>query len=161
MIRYRGRFVREWYWPSGSILGQLHPVAAMHIDGRQLLLQLAPLAVAHRPPRVTVTANGYRKPPGGGDFDVLAGVQFGGEVTLEAAHLGDVRYAVALSPTDARWVEPLGVSIFPEHAPRRVVDWPKPCPRCGCRVFEWTERWDDEGNEWEETWCKRCEMAKG
>ena len=159
MVRYRGRFVREWYWPSNSILGHLHSVASMHMEGRRLLLQLSPLAVAHRPPRVTVTANVYTAPPGETSGS-LARVSFSGALTLQAVHLGDQRYAVEVPPTDARWFEPLGVDIFPQHAPRRVVDCPKPCARCGCRVFDWTERWDDDGNEWEETWCKRCGLPR-
>ena len=160
MVRYRGRFVREWYWPSNSILGHLHSVASMHMEGRRLLLQLAPLVVAHRPPRVTVAANVYTAPPGE-TLGNLARVPFSHAVTLQAVHLGDQRYAVEVPPTDARWFEPLSVAVFPQHAPRRAVDCPKPCARCGCRVFEWTERWDDDGNEWEETWCKRCGTEKG
>ena len=162
MIRYRGRFVREWYWPRGEPFASLHPLVAMHTEGHRLLLRLATPAVGYRWPKVRVEATVYSVQP----MALAVGEPWRAArqttITLDAVHVGGAEYAVALPhPTGPVMVEVLSAHVFPQHAPRRAVDCPKPCARCGCRVFEWTERWDDDGNEWEETWCKRCGIAKG
>ena len=161
MPRYRGRFVREWYWPRREPFHDLHPLVDVRTEGRRLLMRLSTPSVGYRWPKLRVEVTVYSVQP----MALAAGEPWSAArqttVMLDAVHIGGAEYAVALPQSNLSVVEMLSAHVVPEHAPRRAVDCPKPCARCGCRVFEWTERWDDDGNEWEETWCKRCGMAKG
>ena len=161
--RYQGRINREWYWPRPEpSWPQRRLLADVRRDGRRLLLQLPPLAVAYRPAQVTVRANLFvAGTEGGVTLGGMAHVRFAGTVTLPTVHLGDQRYVAEIPRNDMRWAEVVSVGIFPMHAPLRTVECARPCSRCGCRRYEEFDCWDSEtGDEWTVRRCARCKTQR-